>query len=99
MDIEDLVQLGDLEDLVYLRIDVTQDQAAACRLQLLVERDQLAQGRAGQVLDVAEVQEDLLAARFIDQAKELFADQLDVLLIEDLAVGEIHDRDVPDVFD
>ena len=36
LNVEELVELGDLEDLVDLRVDVAQDQPAAGRLQLLV---------------------------------------------------------------
>src|SRR5262249_53939993 len=66
---------------------------------LLVERDELAQGGAGEVLDVAEVEQDLAPAELVHQAEELLADDLDVLLVEDLLVGEIHDSDIADVFD
>src|SRR5207302_161538 len=54
-DLEELVQLGDLEDFVDLRGDVAQDQPPAGRLQLLVECDELAEGGARQVLHVAEI--------------------------------------------
>ena len=65
----------------------------------LFERDQLGKGGAGKILDVAEVQQDLLPPRFIDQAEELFADGLDVRLVQNLAVGEIDNGHVADVFD
>ena len=65
---------------------------------LLVERDELAQGGAGQILDVAEVEQQFAPAQFVDEAEELFADDLDVLFIEDFLVDEIDDGDVADVF-
>src|SRR5262245_64500215 len=84
-DLEELVELGDLEHLVDLRVDVTQDQFALGGLQLLVQGDELAERRAGEVFDVAEIQEDLAAAVLVDEAEELLADDLDVLLVQDLA--------------
>src|SRR5262249_57860366 len=74
LDVEQLVQLRDLEDLVDLRVNVAQDQPAAHRVDLLVERDELAQGGAGEVLDVAEVQQQLAPAQLVHEAEELFTD-------------------------
>src|SRR5262249_20749964 len=97
LDVEELVQLGDLEDLVDLGIDVGQDQPAAGRLEFLVQGDELAQGGAGEVLDVAEVEQELAAAFLVHQAEELIADDLDVLLVQDLAVDEVDHGDIADV--
>src|SRR5262249_24324974 len=41
-DLEELVELGDFEDFVDLRIDIAEDEPAARLLQLLVQGDQLA---------------------------------------------------------
>src|SRR5262249_29882325 len=65
---------------------------------LFIERDELAEGGAGEVLDVAEVQQQFQAAQLIDQAEKLFADHLDILLIENLFIGKVHDGNVADVF-
>ena len=46
-----------------------------------------------------EVQQDLAQALLIHEAEELLADDLDVLLVQDLAVDEIDHRDVADGFD
>src|SRR5262245_25608348 len=97
-DLEEAVQLGDLEHLVDLRVDVAQDQLAAGRLQLLVEGDELAECGAGEVFDVGEVEQDLAPTLLVDEAEELLADDLDVLLVQDLAIDEVHDGDVADVF-
>jgi adenine-specific DNA methylase/SAM-dependent methyltransferase len=59
------VQAGEREHLVDLRVDAAQDEPAARGLQLLAERDQLAQGGARQVLHVMEVQEQLFSALFV----------------------------------
>src|SRR5205085_2565273 len=99
LDVEEFIEFGDLKYLVYLRIDVAQDQPAAYALQLLVEGDQLAQRRAGEVLDVAEVEQELAAAFLVDEAEELFADHLNVLLVEDFLVDEVDHRHVADVLD
>src|SRR5262249_40973669 len=49
--------------------------------------------------DVIEIQQDFLAAELIDQAEELLADDLDVLLVQDFLVDEIDGRNVADVLD
>jgi hypothetical protein len=97
LDVEQLVELGDLENFVNLRVDIAQDESAARGLQFLVQGDQLPQGRAGKVLDVAEVQEDFFSAMLVDQTEELFADKLDVLLVEDFLIGEINHGHIADV--
>src|SRR5438034_2673912 len=99
LDVEEPVEFRDFEHLVNLWVDVTQDQPASHSLEFLVQRDQFAQRRAGQVLDVAEVEQELAAAFLVDETEELFADDLNVLLVEDLLVDEVDDRDVPDVLD
>src|SRR5207244_7862672 len=96
---EQLVELGDLEDRVDLRVDLAQDQLAAGALELAVERDQLAQRGAGQELDVLEVEQDLPAAELVDELEQLLADDLNVLFVEDLLVHEVHDGDIADIFD
>src|SRR5205085_11294952 len=82
LDVEELVQARDLEDLVDLRIDIAEDQAALGGLHLLVQRDQLAERGAGEVLDVGEVEQDLALALLLDQIEQLIADDLNVLLVE-----------------
>src|SRR5579883_525641 len=94
-----LLFLLDLEDLVNLRVDVAQDQPAADALELLVEGDELAERGAGEVFDVAEVEEELLHPLLVDEAEELLADDLDVLLVEDLTVHEVDDGHIADLFD
>jgi hypothetical protein len=99
LNIEEFVELGNLKDLVNLRVNVTQDQLALGGVHLLVEGDKLAQRGAGQVFHVAKVEHQLATAQLINQAEELFADDLNVLFVEDLFVGEIDHRDIADVFD
>src|SRR3972149_2924034 len=89
LDIKQLVQLGDLEDLKNLRVDATEPQAASSGRNRLVHRDQLPQGRARQVHDVSEVQQDL--ARTVDQAEHLLPHLLDVGFVQDLLVREVDD--------
>src|SRR5260370_6350754 len=94
---DELVQSGDLEHLPDAVVDVTQHQLAADALDLLVQGDELAEGGARQVFDVAVDEQELLAvalAFLIDQAVELVADDLDVLLVQDLAINEIDHGDV-----
>src|SRR5690349_6345887 len=66
---EQLVQLGNREHFEDLRVDVAQNQLAAGRLDLLVQRDKHAQYGARHVFDVAEVQKQLLVARFFYKIK------------------------------
>src|SRR5262249_23833757 len=56
------------------------------------------QGGAGQILDVTEIQQDLAAARVVDQTEELLADHLDILFVQNLAVDEINNRHIANVF-
>src|SRR5689334_23074290 len=74
LNVEELIELGDLEHFVDVRVDVAQDELAARRLDLLVQGDELAERGAGKVFDVAEVQEDLRAVLGIDQVKKVLAD-------------------------
>jgi hypothetical protein len=99
LDVKELVQFGDLEYLVNLGVNVAEDQPAADTLQFLVECDQFAEGSAGEVLNIAEVQEQLAAVLLFDETEELFADDLNVLLVQNLAIDEVDDRYVPDVLD
>ncbi len=47
----------------------------------------------------AKFKQHLPPAEFVDQAEQVVADHLDVLLVEDLLVDEVDDGDVADVFD
>src|SRR5438309_126495 len=94
LDVEQTIQLRDLEDLEDFVVDIAHHQLAAGGADLLVERYEFTQSRAGKILDIGEVQQDFLAAQFLDQAEQVFADLLDVLFVKDFAVDEIDDRDV-----
>ena len=47
----------------------------------------------------AKFKQHLAAAQFVHQPEQVVADHLDVLLVEDLLVDEVDDRDVADVLD
>src|SRR5262249_42324165 len=96
---EQLIELGDLEHLADLLGDVAQHQLAPDGLDLAVHGDELAQGGARQELDVAEVEEDLASAQLVDEPEQVVADHLDVLLVQDLLVHKVDDRDVSRVLD
>src|SRR5262249_9780917 len=98
LNVEELVEPRDFEDLVDLRVDVAQDQPAAHRLKLLVQSDQLTESGTGEELHIAEVEQDLAPADLIDQAKQLLADHLNDLFVENAAIDEIHDGYIADVF-
>src|ERR1700733_10336222 len=66
LDVKELVEPGDLEDFVDGRVDAAQHQLAAGGGHLLVERDELAEGGAREVLDVAEVEEQPTMALLVD---------------------------------
>src|SRR5216683_3755226 len=95
---KEFVQLGDLEDFADLRIDVAQDEPAARGLDLLVQGNELAQGRARHVLHVAEVQQQFFPTTFIHQAEKLFADDLDIRFVQDLAIHEADYGYIADFF-
>src|ERR1051326_975932 len=99
LDVQELVEFGDLEDLVKVLVDVAKGELAPGRLDLFVQREQLSQRGAGEKFDVAEVQEDFFAAEVFDEAEEVFADFLDVLFVEDAFVDEVDDRDFAIVLD
>src|SRR5262249_22512555 len=82
-----------------VRGNVAQDQPAAGGVDLLVQRDELAQGGTRKIIDVAEVEQQLAAAQLVHKAEKLFADDLDVLLVENLLVDEVDDGDITDVLD
>jgi hypothetical protein len=92
-------QASDFKNLLNLRTDVAQDEPAADGAGLPVHGDELAKKGAGQVLDVREVQEHLLAAQLVHQAEQLLADALSRWLAEDLLAREIDDGDIADVLD
>src|SRR5262249_37304467 len=79
--------------------DLAQHQLALHGLEFPVQGDELAQRGTGHELDVPEVQEDLPAAEFVHQTEQVVPDHLDVLLVEDLLVHEVDDRDVTHVLD
>src|SRR5688572_18826934 len=56
LDVEELIQPRNLEHLVDLGMDIGQHQATLPFAYLLVQRDEHAQGRAGKVFDVSEIQ-------------------------------------------
>src|SRR5262245_19707996 len=85
--LEEFVQPRNLENLLDVRSYGAQPQFSACRLHLLVHRDQFAERRAGEILDIREVENDLLAVVVIDEAEQLVPDDLNVALIEDFLVG------------
>src|SRR5262249_34822708 len=73
VNLEELVELGDLEDLKNLRGDIAEDQLPPRTLQLLVQRDQLPQRGAREVLHVAEVQQELPTTDLVNQPEKLLA--------------------------
>ena len=70
---------------------------AACSFLLSVI--ELAEGGAGKIFHVAEVQEQLSQTLVIHQAEQLIADYLDVLLVQDFAVHEVNDGNIADMLD
>ena len=53
---------------------------------------------AGKVFDVVEIEQQLAAADFVHQAEKLLADDLDILLVKDLAIDKVDHGDIADVF-
>lgn len=99
LDVEDFVETGDFKDFVDFGADTAETQLGFCRLDLLVHRDQLAESRAGQVLDDTEVEDDLLATVFIDEGEELVSDVLNIRFVEDFFIDELGDGNSADLFD
>src|SRR3954454_18436624 len=70
VDFKDLVEPGDPEDLEEIGMDAAELELTLDHAHFLLEVDQLAQRGAGEVLDVAEIEEELLMAFVFDQAIE-----------------------------
>ena len=66
-------------------------------LDLLVHDNQLAQRGAREVLDVAEIQQDLPTPIILNERKHLVSDDLDVRFVEDFLVDEARHGDFTDV--
>src|SRR5262249_19125904 len=89
--VEELVQSRDHKDLLDLRTQVAHDQVPAPGKQLLVQADQRAERRAGDVLHVAEVEEQVRLARFLRQGEELVVDAVERFFIQRyVAAGEVN---------
>ena len=99
MDLEELVEPGDHEDLVDLRIDVGQAELAGAVAHAVVDGDQRAQRGRGEVVDVGEADEQLGGVGPVDQRGDLLADGLDVRLVEDVAIDELDRGDAVSVRD
>src|SRR5262249_34133198 len=98
LNIEELIEFGNFEHFIYLRVDVAKHQSPVDLLQFLIKRNQFGQGRAGEIFHVAEIQQDLAPPRVFNQAKKLLTNDLNVLLVQNLAIDEIDDGHVADVF-
>src|SRR3954454_7422761 len=88
VDLEDLVEPGDPEDLEQVGVDAAELELPLHRTDLLLEIDQLAQRGTGEVLHVAEVQQELLMTLVFHKAIELVTDLLNVLFRHDLGIDE-----------
>src|SRR4051812_34206036 len=100
VDLEELVELGDGENLVDLGVDVGEAELAALGVDLVADGDQGPEGGRGEVVDVAEADEQAGPGAGLDQGGEFLPDVLDVGLVEDVAVDELDLGDVgADLFD
>lgn len=98
MNVEELVEPGDLEDLEDLRINVRELELALLFLDAFLQGDEHAQGSAGEVLHVAETEEQI-AALTLHKLVQLFLNLVDAHFVEDLAIRELDQGDsrkVPD---
>src|SRR5258706_1632956 len=92
--LKELVELGDDEHLVDLRLDVHEAQIAALELDLLIHVDQHPQRRRTQVIDVLKIQQQFRMVLGLDQRCQRLADFRDVRLIENLILDERDDLHV-----
>jgi len=99
LNVEQLVELGNLENFVNVLGNVAHHQFAAAGLNLFVQGNEFAQCSAGEIFDVAEVQQYFLPPQLIDKAEEILADFLYILLIKNFAVNEIDHGDIAVIFD
>ena len=91
-DVEHLIQSGYFKHLVNLGTDVAQDQLSPHGVEVLVDCQQHAQGRADQPLDLLEVQQDSTAgAAFLDELTEFFTYCLCGLVVQEWAIDQGND--------
>src|SRR5205807_1166010 len=88
-DLKDLVQLRDGKNLADLSTDIPEYQSAADSVQLFLETQEQAQGCARQKPDVAKVHDQPTRAQAFQQGKQLLAQTLRSLLVQqDFVVRE-----------
>src|SRR3990172_1536029 len=92
LNVKQLVQLRDGERLVNLRTDVAQLELRPVRFGLLVQGNQLAQGRAGEKLDGGKIQYDLFLLVPLHQIEQFLAEFLDIRFVENLSVKKMNHR-------
>ena len=74
-------------------------QATAAFIDLVAERDEHAEGGAGEVFDVLERKHEFDARRIVDDARKLLLDLVDAQFVEDFSVRELDDLHAVEVVD
>src|SRR5271166_1177994 len=97
-DLENLVETGNSKDFEKVGVNAAELELALDGADFLLEVDQLAECGAREVLDIAEVEQKILVAFVFNQAIELLAHFLDLLLGHDLGINETNDRHPVDTF-
>jgi hypothetical protein len=99
VDLKNLIETSDPEDLEKVGMNATELELALDRRDLLLEVDQLAERRAGEILHVPKVQQDGLVTFVLNQAIKLVADLLDVLFGHDLGIDEADNGHSVNIFE
>jgi hypothetical protein len=83
---------------VDLGIDVADHELTVSHIDLLAQRDEFPECRAGKVFHIAEVEQNLLPAHFVHQPEKFLADDLNSRFVEDSPVLEMDNGHVTDLF-
>jgi hypothetical protein len=82
LDLEYAIQVSDFENLAQKRIGVRQDKATTLAAELLVKGKELAQRGAGEVVHIAQIEQQLLSAGLASQLPELLTGGMSVFFGE-----------------
>jgi hypothetical protein len=94
VNLKELIELGDHEDFINLRIDVRQAKLAILAANPVIDGDQRSERGRGKVIHIVEADQNLGLGLGIDDLADFRADLLNIGFIEDVAVNELDARNV-----
>lgn len=94
LDLKELCQARDREDVEDFGLEVAEQELAPGRFGLLVEQDQLVEGRRDEELDIGKVEQHVFSFLDLDEGKQLVAQLLNDLLVHQLLIEKLDHADV-----